>query len=50
MKNYYRELNNVQSKISHIDIITFTAFMDKDEKMAHLKYYADKVGYKINLG
>jgi hypothetical protein len=49
MKNYYRELNKVQRQIPHIDIVTFTGFMDKDEKLAHLDYYAKQVGYKVNL-
>ena len=50
MKNYYRELYKVQSQMKNVDIVTITAFMDDEEKMTHLKYYADEVGYEVNLG
>ena len=49
MKNYYRELYKVQRELNHIDIVTITAFMDDEEKMNHLKYYANEIGYKFNL-
>ena len=49
MKNYYRELYKVQRQINHIDIVTITGFMSKDEKLAHLNYYADQVGYEVNF-
>lgn len=49
-KIYYRELGRVQNLLkTPIDIITFTGFMDDDEKMAHLERYAAEVNYKINL-
>lgn len=49
MKNYYRELNKVQRQIPHIDIVTFTGFMTKEEKLEHLDYYANQVGYVVNF-
>lgn len=50
IKNYYRELNKVQSMLNiPVDIVTITGFMDDEEKMAHLKRYAEEVNYKVNL-
>lgn len=50
MQNYYRELNKVQSMLKiPVDIVTFTGFMSEDEKMAHLLYYAQQVGYQVVL-
>ncbi len=39
--DYYNELNNVQNHINNvdIDIVSFTAFMNDAEKLAHLEYY-----------
>lgn len=50
MKNYYRELYKVQRQMRDIDIVTITAFMSDEQKMSHLEYYADEVGYEISLG
>lgn len=45
---YYRELNKVQGMLKiPVDIVTFTGFMNWDEKVAHLKYYAKQVNYTI---
>lgn len=45
---YYRELSKVQNMLKiPVDIVTFTGFMDWNEKMQHLKRYAEQVNYTI---
>ena len=49
-KNYYRELCKVQNLLNiPADIVTITGFMDEEEKLSHLYYYANLVNYTVNL-
>jgi len=43
LTEYYSILESIQNRMTHVDIMTFTALMDDEEKLRHLFHYAFRV-------
>jgi len=37
----WKELVSLQNRMTHVDILTITGFMDHDQFINHLNYYRD---------
>lgn len=42
-QEYYSILSSIQNKMTHVDIMSFTFFLNDEEKLQHLFRYAFKV-------